>query len=151
VAGRQAGPRAGGQRAGRAAAGEAAAGPAADGRDVQLTIDQASRRGAGGARGHRQRWKAKSATAIVLDPRTGEIARDGHRRRPTTTTTCHDLSAMAACTSWTRNRAVQDMYEPGRPFKVVTFAAALSAGIIYPADEVPAAVRDPGRRPQDPR
>ncbi len=34
------------------------------------------------------RWKAKSATAIVLEPKTGEILAMGIGRRPTTTTTC---------------------------------------------------------------
>ena len=43
----------------------------------------------------------------------------------------HDLSPWQLH-QLTRNRAVQDMYEPGSTFKVVTFAAALSAGIIYP-------------------
>ena len=43
----------------------------------------------------------------------------------------HDLSPWQL-DQLTRNRAVQDMYEPGSTFKVVTFAAALSAGIIYP-------------------
>ena len=77
-----------------------------------------------------RQWKAKSATAIVLDPRTGEVLAMG-------TAPSYDNNKVHDLSPWqlhqlTRNRAVQDMYEPGSTFKVVTFAAALSAGIIYP-------------------
>ena len=121
-----------------------------DGRNVQLTIDQVVQAKVQGVLEDTVRqWKAKSATAIVLDPRTGEVLAMG-------TAPSYDNNKVHDLSPWqlhqlTRNRAVQDMYEPGSTFKVVTFAAALSAGIIYPQMKFRSAVRDPGRRPQDPR
>ncbi len=102
-----------------------------DGRNVQLTIDQVVQAKVQGVLEDTvRRWKAKSATAIVLDPRTGEVLAMG-------TAPSYDNNKVHDLSPWqlhqlTRNRAVQDMYEPGSTFKVVTFAAALSAGIIYP-------------------
>ena len=102
-----------------------------DGRNVQLTIDQVVQAKVQSVLEDTVRqWKAKSATAIVLDPRTGEVLAMG-------TAPSYDDNKVHDLSPWqlhqlTRNRAVQDMYEPGSTFKVVTFAAALSAGIIYP-------------------
>ncbi|MFI5048312.1 MAG: peptidoglycan D,D-transpeptidase FtsI family protein [Gaiellales bacterium] len=102
-----------------------------DGRNVQLTIDQVVQAKVQSVLEDTVRqWKAKSATAIVLDPRTGEVLAMG-------TAPSYDNNKAHDLSPWqlhqlTRNRAVQDMYEPGSTFKVVTFAAALSAGIIYP-------------------
>jgi cell division protein FtsI (penicillin-binding protein 3)/stage V sporulation protein D (sporulation-specific penicillin-binding protein) len=67
-------------------------------------------------------WRAKSATAIVLDPKTGAVL------------------AMAQAPGYNandpskiqRNRAVTDTYEPGSTFKLVTIAGALSTGIVTP-------------------
>ena len=101
------------------------------GRDVHLTIDQAIQaRVQTVLEATAHRWKAKSATAIVLDPKTGEILAMGSAPGYNNNDV-HDLTAKQVA-EWTRNRAVQDTYEPGSTFKVVTFAAALSAGIIYP-------------------
>jgi cell division protein FtsI/penicillin-binding protein 2 len=74
----------------------------------------------------RRDWRAKSATAVVLDTRTGGIL------------------AMAASpgvpprgyragnpNEW-RLRAITDLYEPGSTFKLVTFMAALQEGVITP-------------------
>jgi len=67
------------------------------------------------------------ATGIVLDPRTGAVLsmatapgydNDG----------VHSLKNFAA----THNNALETTYEPGSTFKVVTFSAALSAGLIWP-------------------
>jgi cell division protein FtsI/penicillin-binding protein 2 len=102
-----------------------------DGRNVQLTIDQVVQAKVQNVLEDTvKRWRAKSATGIVLDPRTGEVLAMG-------TAPSYDDNKVHDLSSWqlrqlTRNRAVQDMYEPGSTFKVVTFAAALSAGIIYP-------------------
>jgi cell division protein FtsI (penicillin-binding protein 3)/stage V sporulation protein D (sporulation-specific penicillin-binding protein) len=67
-------------------------------------------------------YRAKSASAIVLDPKTGAIL------------------AMAQAPGYNandpakiqRNRAVTDTYEPGSTFKLVTIAGALSTGIVTP-------------------
>jgi cell division protein FtsI (penicillin-binding protein 3)/stage V sporulation protein D (sporulation-specific penicillin-binding protein) len=73
-----------------------------------------------------QRWSARSATAIVIDPHTGNLIamatapRFNANRFPTTRADRR------------RNRAVTDTYEPGSTFKLVTVAAALEEGIVTP-------------------
>jgi cell division protein FtsI (penicillin-binding protein 3) len=73
-----------------------------------------------------ERWQAASATAVMMDPYTGEIL--AMANRPT-----YDLNGF-----WTspaaarRNRAITDTYEPGSTFKVITAAAALEAGLVEP-------------------
>jgi cell division protein FtsI/penicillin-binding protein 2 len=72
-------------------------------------------------------WKAASATAIMMDPRTGEIL--AMTSRPT-----YDLNNPAGVTAeQRRNRAVTDTYEPGSTFKIVMGTAALEEGIVKPA------------------
>jgi cell division protein FtsI (penicillin-binding protein 3) len=102
--------------------------PARDGDDVTLTLDHTIE---SYAESVLQRtvgnWGAKAGSAIVLDPRNGEILamatvpgfdanRYGYVPR--------DLQ---------RNRAVTDTYEPGSTFKVVTIAAALSTKVVAPS------------------
>jgi cell division protein FtsI (penicillin-binding protein 3)/stage V sporulation protein D (sporulation-specific penicillin-binding protein) len=73
-----------------------------------------------------ERWSARSATAIVMDPHTGNLLamatapRFNANRFPTTRADRR------------RNRAVTDTYEPGSTFKLVTVAAALEQGIVTP-------------------
>ena len=101
--------------------------PARDGDDVVLTLDHTVQ---SYAESVLQRtvtsWGAKAGSAIVLDPRNGEILAmavvpgfDANRYGQTS----RDLQ---------RNRAVTDTYEPGSTFKVVTIAAALSTGVVSP-------------------
>jgi cell division protein FtsI (penicillin-binding protein 3) len=101
--------------------------PAQDGDDAVLTLDHTIQ---SHAEEVLQRtvtsWGAKAASAIVLDPRNGEIL------------------AMAVVPGFDanrygqvprelqRNRAVTDTYEPGSTFKLVTVAAALSTGVVSP-------------------
>jgi cell division protein FtsI (penicillin-binding protein 3) len=101
--------------------------PARDGSDVVLTIDHTIQ---SYAESVLQRtvtnWGALDGSAIVLDPRNGEIL------------------AMAVVPGFDankyglvprdmqRNRAVTDTYEPGSTFKVVAIAAALSTGVVSP-------------------
>ena len=73
-------------------------------------------------------YQAKSGTAVVLDPRSGAVL------------------AMASLPSFDpnrfgeapaqdrRNRAIQDAFEPGSTFKMVTAAAALGANLLDPND-----------------
>jgi len=93
-----------------------------DGHHVVLTIDHAfqtiveeeMKKGV-------NEYNAKSGTAILMDPLTGEI-----------------LAMSSIVGKWSsdkskfdqfiRNRAVQDCFEPGSIFKVVTAAAALQTG-----------------------
>jgi cell division protein FtsI (penicillin-binding protein 3) len=98
-----------------------------EGGDVFLTLDHTLQAHAEQVlRQTLERWTAKAATAIVLDPRTGAVlAMAGApgfdaNRFPNVP---RDLQ---------RNRAVTDTYEPGSTFKIVTAAAVLSERIVTP-------------------
>ncbi|HVC19558.1 MAG TPA: penicillin-binding protein [Vicinamibacterales bacterium] len=66
---------------------------------------------------------ALGGTAIIMNPRTGEIL--AMANVPTfNPNTFQEASAVDR-----RNRAVQDVYEPGSTFKIVTASAALESGI----------------------
>ena len=97
------------------------------GRDVFLTLDHSIQAQAEDVlRRTVRQWGAKAATAIVLDPRSGEVL------------------AMANAPSFDanrfgdvgpnvqRNRAVTDTYEPGSTFKLITVAGVLSEGLVSP-------------------
>src|SRR5208283_5343847 len=73
-----------------------------------------------------ERWKAASATVIMMEPHTGEVL--AMASRPT-----YDLNDPAEVTpAKRRNRAVTDCYEPGSTFKIVVGTAALEEGIVTP-------------------
>jgi cell division protein FtsI (penicillin-binding protein 3) len=102
--------------------------PPVEGRNVRLTLDNTLQANAQSVlqRTVRQ-WGAKAASAVVLDPETGEVLAmasepgfDANRFPQTAEDT-------------TRNRAVTDTYEPGSTLKVVTVAAALSEGLVAPS------------------
>ena len=104
--------------------------PERQGRDVTLTLDHTIQANAEEIlRETVAKWNAKSATAIVLDPRTGAVlamaVEPGYdaNRYPSAP---RDLQ---------RDRAVTDTYEPGSTFKVVTVAAALSERLVSPSTE----------------
>jgi cell division protein FtsI/penicillin-binding protein 2 len=69
---------------------------------------------------------AKSATAILLDPSTGEVL--ALANRPTADPNRYSEADPEA----RRDRAVTDLYEPGSTFKVITAAAALDHGAVTP-------------------
>jgi cell division protein FtsI (penicillin-binding protein 3) len=69
---------------------------------------------------------AKKATAVVLDPRTGEILAMANAPLFDTNQFGNTDSLLQ------RNMAVTDQYEPGSTFKVVTVAAALERGLVTP-------------------
>jgi cell division protein FtsI (penicillin-binding protein 3) len=74
--------------------------------------------------------RAHTATAIVLDPRTGEIL--AMATAPSyDNNAVHDLSQYQFQRD-SHNMAVEYSYEPGSTFKVVTFAAALTQGWLRP-------------------
>lgn len=69
-------------------------------------------------------WKAASATAIMMDPYTGEIL--AMANRPT-----FDINDFSnAAPNQRRNRAITDCYEPGSTFKIIAGVAALEEGIV---------------------
>ena len=102
--------------------------PVREGSDVFTTIDHTIQANAEQVlRATVKEWDAKDATAIVLDPATGDVlamaqapgydANDTPRVSP----------------EITRNRAVTDTYEPGSTFKLVTVTGALSEGLVKPS------------------
>ena len=102
--------------------------PETPGRDVFLTLDHSIQANAEEVlRQTVQKWHAKSANAIVLDPRTGAIlamaVQPGFdaNRFPSAP---RDLQ---------RNRTVTDTYEPGSTFKLITVGAALSERLVSPS------------------
>jgi cell division protein FtsI (penicillin-binding protein 3) len=105
--------------------------PPTTGASLELTIDQYLQhvterelRVAAEAR------RAVGGTAIVMDPSTGEIL--ALANWPTFNPNAYrDANA-----SQRRNRAVQDIYEPGSTFKIVTAGAALEEGVVRPEDPI---------------
>jgi cell division protein FtsI (penicillin-binding protein 3) len=77
-----------------------------------------------------ERTKAKSATAIVLDPHTGEIL--ALANAPT-----FDPNDPRASTEKQRiNEALQNIYEPGSTFKIIAYSAAIEKGLAKPSDRI---------------
>jgi cell division protein FtsI (penicillin-binding protein 3) len=101
--------------------------PAVDGRNVHLTIDHTIQANAEAVlRQTITRWHAKGATAVVLDPQTGDVLAMADAPG-------FDANAFGSTPpAVTRNRAVTDVYEPGSTFKLVTVAGVLSERLVEP-------------------
>ncbi len=101
------------------------------GHSVVLTIDQMVQfRAEQALAAAVERSKAKSGSAIVLDPRTGEIL--ALANAPT-----FDPNNAATATPQSRaNEALQNIYEPGSTFKIVAFSAAIEEGLVKPSDKI---------------
>ncbi len=105
--------------------------PPTAGDSLELTIDQnlqyiAERELRAGIDAHR----GAAGTAIIMEPHTGEILALANwpTFNPNTFRRADEIAR--------RNRAVQDQYEPGSTFKVVTASAALEEHVIVPEDPV---------------
>jgi cell division protein FtsI (penicillin-binding protein 3) len=101
--------------------------PPTAGEGIELTIDQylqhiAERELRAGIDAHH----AAAGTAVIMDPHTGEIL--ALANWPTFNPNAFGRSDENA----RRNRAVQDQYEPGSTFKVVTASAALEEDVTVP-------------------
>jgi cell division protein FtsI/penicillin-binding protein 2 len=98
-----------------------------EGSDVYLTIDHTIQANAEAVlRRTVAKWRARAATAVVLDPKTGAVL--AMAQAPG-----YDANrANAVPLSLQRNRAVTDTYEPGSTFKLVTVTGALSEGLVSP-------------------
>ena len=101
------------------------------GASLELTIDQylqhiAERELRAGVEANR----AAGGTAVVMDPQSGEILALANwpTFNPNSFTRYDDRDR--------RNRATQDLYEPGSTFKVVTASAAIEEDVIEPADPI---------------
>lgn len=72
--------------------------------------------------------RAVSGTAVVMDPMTGEILASASYP------SFNPNMAGAVGAAQRRNRAVEDIYEPGSTFKIVTAAAAIEEGVLATTD-----------------
>jgi cell division protein FtsI (penicillin-binding protein 3) len=106
--------------------------PTAAGKPVKLTIDAPLQdeveqvlAGVGA------RYQPKGATAIAMDPNTGEILALANWPRV-------DANNVSSAPGYARqNRAVGFDYEPGSTFKAITVAGALEDGIVTPQTMIP--------------
>ncbi len=74
--------------------------------------------------------RARSVSAIVLDPATGEVLVLANA--PTFNPNIRPKAFEEA----RRNRAITDAYEPGSVFKLVAYAGALEEGLVRPEDQI---------------
>jgi cell division protein FtsI (penicillin-binding protein 3) len=104
--------------------------PAEPGTDLVLTIDQALQYVTEQALARAVReHKAKAGSVVVMSPRTGEVL--AMANVPT-----FDPNHVGASRPEARkNRAVEDVFEPGSTNKTITAAAALEHGVVTPRTE----------------
>jgi cell division protein FtsI (penicillin-binding protein 3) len=115
------------------------------GASIELTIDEqlqhiAEREVRAGVEAAR----ADGGTAVIMDPHNGEIL--AMASWPTFNPNDYGDASEAA----RRNRAVQDIYEPGSTFKIVTASAALQEGVWKTSDLIDTqggVIKFPGRKP----
>jgi cell division protein FtsI/penicillin-binding protein 2 len=102
--------------------------PEVPGRDVFVTLDHNIQANAEEVlRATVRKWSARSASAVVLDPRTGAILAMAVQPG-------YDANRLpSAASDLQRNRTVTDTYEPGSTFKLITVAGALSDRIVVPS------------------
>ena len=104
--------------------------PGTDGKNVYLTIDHSIQGQVERVlQETRERWMAKSASAIVMDPRTGGVL-------ALAVDPGYDANRFPDVPQdRQRNRAVTDTYEPGSTFKIVTISGALETGLVTPSSK----------------
>jgi cell division protein FtsI (penicillin-binding protein 3) len=101
-----------------------------NGHNVTLTLDSAVQTKvqavlAQAVHASRAAW----ATGIVMDPRTGAVI-----AMATAPGYDNNQAHLARNMGLWSNQAVQTVYEPGSTYKVVTFSAALTAGVVWPGE-----------------
>jgi cell division protein FtsI (penicillin-binding protein 3) len=87
---------------------------------------------------------AVGGTAIVMDPRNGDIL------ALASYPTFNPNAVQKFSDDDKRNRAIQDVYEPGSTFKIVTASAAFEEGVLKIDDVIdtsPGVITFPGRKP----
>lgn len=95
------------------------------GNNIVLTIDEGLQyiveRGLDNAMQH---WQASAATAIMMNPFTGEILAIANRP-------AYDANNIVYAKDFEkRNRAITDCYEPGSTFKIICGTAAIEEGVV---------------------
>lgn len=99
------------------------------GASLELTLDRYLQHFAEGVlREGVERHGAEAGTLIALDVHTGEILALANYP------TFNPNTPGAVAAERRRNRAMQEIYEPGSTFKIVTAAAAIEEGVIAPSD-----------------
>src|SRR6476469_1256079 len=105
--------------------------PGRPGQTIVLTIDQSIQYTAEAALTSAiAEAHAKSGTAIVMDPHTGDIL--ALANAPTFDPNNVGAAPPAARANW----ALQNIYEPGSTFKIVAFSAAIEKGLAKPEDHI---------------
>jgi cell division protein FtsI/penicillin-binding protein 2 len=98
--------------------------PAHDGLDVVLTIDSVVQHIAEAALADAMvKHSPKSATCIVMRPKTGEIL-------AMVSLPNYDPGKSATITTNARNRVINDVVEPGSTFKIVPISGALNDNVV---------------------
>ncbi len=118
--------------------------PAIDGAQVSLTIDVNIQRVVEDALNVLcAEQKPKTATAIVMNPNTGEIL--AMSSKPSFDLNSPPRDDVATLLSNVKNLSIVDVYEPGSTFKVLTTATALEEKVTTPTE----GFYDPGYRMVD--
>ena len=92
-----------------------------------------------------QTYTPQGATAVVMDPRTGEILALANWPRV-------DANNIDGAPAYARqNRAIQANYEPGSTFKAITVSGALEEHLVQPGTTLSVPPDDHGRGPDDRR
>lgn len=89
--------------------------------------------------------QADAVSILLMNPQNGEIYANANvpefnLNEPFTLNTSADTQGMTekelqdACNQMWRNRTINDTYEPGSTFKIITMAAGLSQGIVHMED-----------------
>ena len=89
--------------------------------------------------------QADAVSILLMNPQTGEIYANANvpefnLNEPFTLNTDEDTSGMTekelqdACNKMWRNLTINDTYEPGSTFKIITMAAGLSQGVVHMED-----------------
>ena len=100
--------------------------PAKDGSDIYLTLDKTIQNFLEDAMSRvEEEYKPESMTAVVADPKTGEIL--AMSQRPT-----FDPDTREGLDSGWLNKVVEDVLEPGSTMKTFTLAAAVDSGNWHP-------------------
>lgn len=76
--------------------------------------------------------KAKGATAIVMNPNTGEIL--ALSSKPSFDLNDVPRDDVTSLMEMMKNQAIVSVYEPGSTFKILTMASAISAGVAHLTD-----------------